>query len=214
MDKQEWFSLPYVTGNFGNVGIEKVGDDYELVPQNIPCRTVWVGTAWPYIAELLSQVELAHGRVLCTGLGLGLVPLLIAEADNVDHVWVVENDPDVISAFFVQGFDLSKITILECDADEVQGVFDFIALDHYNGFPNGMHGFVKMTQSFKARFPSSDVIAYLWPTLHTYTKLCHPQAGVRRYACQNFQTLRLLGTQIQRKMQLMQSQSYQGDLKE
>jgi hypothetical protein len=133
-----WFHLPYTTGTVDGVSIRKFNGGYGLFAAAAGATgkwpdDLWMCTDWQAVAELLSQVELATGRVLVTGLGLGLVALLVANKPEVTSVTVVENNDSVIKLFLMQGFDLTKINIVQQDVlSYTDDTFDSILLDHYN----------------------------------------------------------------------------------
>jgi hypothetical protein len=61
------------------------------------------------------------------------VALLVANKSTVVSVTVVENNPNVIELFLMQGFDLTKINIVKQDIlTYTDSTFDSILLDHYN----------------------------------------------------------------------------------
>lgn len=65
-------------------------------------------------------IEAAHGKVVTFGLGLGYYAFMTARKSNVEHVTVVECNPDVIELFrtylLPQFPDRDKITVVEADA--------------------------------------------------------------------------------------------------
>jgi hypothetical protein len=134
----DWFHLPYCIAEINGVSIRKFNGGYGLFAAAAGATgkwpdDVWMCTGWQAIADLLSQIELATGRVLVTGLGLGLVALLVANKSTVVSVTVVENNPNVIELFLMQGFDLTKINIVKQDIlTYTDSTFDSILLDHYN----------------------------------------------------------------------------------
>lgn len=134
-DPPDWFNLPFTPCESNGVSIGHHKGGFALHGPDSVHIGIWMGTSWACIAELLSQVDAARGRVLCTGLGLGLVPMLAAMKDDVDSVTVIENDPDVIALFDRQGFVVPKLSIVLGDADtHADGPYDAVLLDHYNGY--------------------------------------------------------------------------------
>lgn len=83
------------------------------------------------IAEMLSTVD-PIGRVLVGGLGLGIVASLVVQRPFVDHVTVIENDPDVIRLCARNGY-----TVIETDIHEylktTSDRFDCYMLDTWQG---------------------------------------------------------------------------------
>lgn len=134
-DPPNWFNLPFAPCESNGVRIGPHKGGFALRGPDADSIGIWMATSWNCVAELLSQVDAARGRVLCTGLGLGLVPMLAAMKDDVESVTVLENDPDVIALFERQGFVVPKMNVLLADADtHVGGPYDAVLLDHYNGY--------------------------------------------------------------------------------
>ena len=140
--KEDWFYLPVKTGQWGTVSVEHehnvVGLPYGKNPTFLRCgEDYWISNDHTYInglGGLRSQYRNAQGRVLIGGLGMGLITLVVASKVEVSHVIVVESNPDVIDAFRANGWDESKITIIN---DQIQNYtdtqgFDWILLDHLN----------------------------------------------------------------------------------
>lgn len=87
--------------------------------------------------EFELENSLAYGTCVTTGLGLGLVQLQMMKNPKVDHVIVYEKSQDVIDIFrsFIAqtDIDISKLTILQQDADSVENItVDCIFLDHFS----------------------------------------------------------------------------------
>lgn len=134
-DPDGWFNLPYIEATSNLASIVPYYKGHALCGPDWESSGIWMATSWAAVAELLSQVDAARGRVLCTGLGLGLVPMLAALKESVDSVTVVENDLDVVALFEMQGFVIPKMTIVFGDADtHTDGPYDTVLLDHYNGY--------------------------------------------------------------------------------
>jgi hypothetical protein len=82
------------------------------------------------IAEMLSTVD-PLGQVLVGGLGLGIVASLVAQRSFVDHVTVIEKDPDVIRLCARPGY-----TVIEADIQDylkTSDRFDYYLLDTWQG---------------------------------------------------------------------------------
>ena len=76
-----------------------------------------------------------EGRVLCTGLGLGVCVAYAALNPNIAHVDVIENDPRIISIIkpmLEKAFPEFSFRIIQADADtfDAHG-YDCAFLDHY-----------------------------------------------------------------------------------
>lgn len=74
-------------------------------------------------AEVFSQADERGGRWLINGLGLGMVTQALLSLDNVEHVDVVEIDPDVIALVapaFQEEVEAGRLTIHCADAYTVE----------------------------------------------------------------------------------------------
>lgn len=134
-DPDNWYHLPYIKATTDTCRIDSYNDGYALFSLSTTWSdNVWFCTGWKTIVDLLSQYDYAAGRVLCTGLGLGIIPLLIQTKQEVNQIVVVEKDPNVIELFKLQKFKTDKITIVQSDALEYKDEtpFDVILPDHYN----------------------------------------------------------------------------------
>ncbi len=82
--------------------------------------------------QVYSHYKLAHGHVICTGLGFGAREQWIAKKKNVTKVTVLEKSQAVIDFHEEIGTKWSeKIEIIHCDANEYRGQCDFLSIDHY-----------------------------------------------------------------------------------
>jgi len=79
-----------------------------------------------------SHYYLAHGHVICTGLGFGIREQWIASKPEVTKVTVLEKFKEVIDYHKDIGTKWSdKIEIINCDANDYKGSCDFLSIDHY-----------------------------------------------------------------------------------
>lgn len=83
--------------------------------------------------ELYSSYDLAYGDVVLSGLGLGLLPLWVANKPNVTSVTVYEKNSDVIELFKLNNPQIQNLTIINQDITEVvsSNRFDCLLLDHF-----------------------------------------------------------------------------------
>lgn len=93
---------------------------------------IWMSSCKETIVELESQYEMAFGSVLIGGLGMGVIALLVAQKESVHSVTVFEIDQKVIDLFLSQGFNLSKIQIINQSIYDASGRYDVALFDHYN----------------------------------------------------------------------------------
>lgn len=77
---------------------------------------LWMSDTPSEVLDHLSFINIAHGRVLITGLGLGVALENVLKKDCVTEVTVIERDPSVIE-FIGPYFEAdSRVTILHDDA--------------------------------------------------------------------------------------------------
>jgi hypothetical protein len=80
--------------------------------------TLWMSDTPDEIAdhrEAMSIIKLLGGRILIMGLGLGMIVKHALACENVEHVDVVEIDPDVI-ALVGPHYECDRLTIHQADA--------------------------------------------------------------------------------------------------
>jgi hypothetical protein len=176
-----WFHLPFITGSSGTCSIEEYQGGYALISKKTNwIDNVWFCTSWPSIADLLSQYEYATGRVLCTGLGLGILPLLVQSKAEVSEVVVLENDPAVLELFYMQKFSIPKLKIIECDAESYTDSesFSTILPDHYNELPKDeLTSLMRSVNVIRHNTYSPDaiVLPFRWTEFSLYT--CSHRTG-------------------------------------
>jgi hypothetical protein len=85
------------------------------------------------VKELFSSYDLAHGEVIISGLGFGILALWLCNKPEVSHVTVLEVSKDVIDVFKASNAVPHNMTILECDASKFVSSkkYDCLFLDHY-----------------------------------------------------------------------------------
>jgi hypothetical protein len=96
----------------------------------------WMGTDKNFIHPkdtLYSQYDLAHGNVLLTGLGFGILAVALAQKENVSSVTVLELNSDVTKAFLENNSQNDKIKIIQGDATSYTTdlKYDCLLPDHY-----------------------------------------------------------------------------------
>jgi hypothetical protein len=169
-----WFHLPFITGSSGSCRIEEYQDGYALISKKTNwIDNVWFCTSWPAVADLLSQYEYATGRVLCTGLGLGILPLLVQSKAEVSEVVVLENDPAVLELFYMQKFSIPKLKIIKCDAESYTDSepFSVILPDHYNELPKDeLRSLMRSVNIIRHNTSSPDaiVLPFRWTEFSLY----------------------------------------------
>jgi hypothetical protein len=121
------------------------------------------------------ELNLACGKVVTTGLGLGLRETYLSSKANVKEIIVFEKNLDVIKMFnfFARksNFDTSKITIINDDAKNALNVdCDWLLLDHYEPVHQVFWEIID-----DVRYISKNCIAkqiFFWPFLYIYCYYC------------------------------------------
>lgn len=107
-------------------------DDYLLLNNGMQWMT-FHRPSLKQVKEMYSQYDMAHGRVLLTGFGFGLLASWIASKPEVKSVTVVELYKDVVDVFLLNNKLSDKIEIVFCDASKyiTNEHYDCVFLDHY-----------------------------------------------------------------------------------
>lgn len=99
----------------------------------------WMGydsiNQWQLYDQIV-EMEHARGRVVTTGLGIGLLQTYLVQKPEVDEVVVYESSQGVINIFNLlkskSDIDFSKLKIVNRDANSMKDeVCDCLFLDHY-----------------------------------------------------------------------------------
>lgn len=129
----------------------------------------WMDNSHTYesgIGGLLSQFDNAQGKVLIGGLGLGLLLLLLLTKKNVDHITVVELNPNTIANFHYQGYvyDKTKVSFVIGDIEKYksQEKYDWCLLDHYNYETNVFYLMSKSIEKINSNIFCSNFDFFLW----------------------------------------------------
>lgn len=119
--------------SIGNVDIVYMGDSYVLYNNMKQWMVLDTSATHNSVKELYSSYDQAHGDVLVTGLGFGLVALWLCNKPEVKSVTVLEISEEVIALFKSANEVPDKLTILNTDAltFETDDYYDCILLDHY-----------------------------------------------------------------------------------
>lgn len=128
---------------------------------------VWMSVVVSEIESMQKDIDLAHGKVITYGLGLGYYAFMVAAKENVESVTIIEKNPDVISLFkdkiLIQFPHKDKIHIIEADALEFvkqqkDGEYDIAFSDFWGGYYDGVSLYMQF-MPLTARFHK---------TIHTY----------------------------------------------
>ncbi len=113
------------------------GDDqFSLWNNNI--RYMWENiNTKESLKELQSQIDIAKGHVICTGLGFLLREEKLLEKEEVDCVTVLEKNHDVIDIQDkLNPKIMNKLNIVHADANVYKGECDTLLIDHFQDDEN------------------------------------------------------------------------------
>ncbi len=120
----------------------------------------WMAIKPNEIETMRRPIEMAHGRVLAYGLGLGYFAYMAACKPAVEQVTVVERDPEVISLFkteiLPQFAEKEKIQVVQADAFAFAGSrqadgFDYVFCDLWHDASDGLPLYIQMRKIEEAR---------------------------------------------------------------
>jgi hypothetical protein len=110
---------------------------------------IWMSDAPLEQESTLPAVPLAKGEVLICGLGIGLLPTLIKDKEEVTHIDIVEINSDIIRLIFNQ-IKTPKMTIIQADAwrylAETDKKYDFIHIDIWGSITAPLQEIEKATE--------------------------------------------------------------------
>ena len=142
-------------------------------------KTPWMSVCPSEINSMKEPIEVAHGRVLVLGLGLGYYPFMISEKLSVDEITIVERNPRIIDLFksyiLPQFPDKDKIRVIEDDAIRYieavpSGAYDFCFADIWEGVVDGAEPYQRI-KSQEARLPSTEFAYWIEPQIQAYLSL-------------------------------------------
>jgi hypothetical protein len=81
-------------------------------------NAIWMSDTPGEIRDHIGFCQDAHGRVLITGLGLGMAIAVLLRKPNVTHVTVIEKSEDVIRLVAEHLPEQSKLNVIHADAFE------------------------------------------------------------------------------------------------
>lgn len=116
----------------------------------------WMSVTPNEIETMEKSIELAKGRVLVLGLGIGYYPFMVSLKENVKEIVIVEKDSTIIELFnkylFPQFDHKGKIKIVNDDAFNYlskANEFDCVFSDLWHDPFDGIELFLKIKQSEK-----------------------------------------------------------------
>ncbi len=150
--------------------VERLPDGTEIVPLGYFCEpfpflaVLEGGNEWMTLTPVdmdtsKEAIQMAHGRVITFGLGLGYFAYHASEKAEVDEVVIVEKSPDVIRLFsdvLLPRFPhKEKIRIIEGDAfrfaeeEMPKTKFDFAFVDTWRDVSDGLPMYLRMKKAEK-----------------------------------------------------------------
>lgn len=129
---------------FNGVMIPAIGTtDYKCLFPNIKeDGSTWMSITPNEIYTMKKPIEDAAGKVLTLGCGMGYFAYMAALKDTVEHVTIIEKQPEVIelfNTFILPQFSCKdKITVIQADAFDymkalADGEYDFCFVDIWKG---------------------------------------------------------------------------------
>ena len=117
--------------------------DYKFTyPQIVEGGSTWMSVTPNEIYTMQRPIAEAKGNVLTLGCGMGYYAYMVSEKDDVDHVTIIEKEPDVIELFntyiLPQFAHKDKVMVIQADAFDYMekledGVFDYCFADIWIG---------------------------------------------------------------------------------
>lgn len=134
------------------------------LPALIEGDTVWMS---PAVSEIMSMdvgIQKGHGKCMTMGLGIGVLPYLWLQKDEVESVTIVEFNKDVIDLFtrYIQPqFNTTKkIEVIHGNAidyynEEFLNQFDYVYVDFWESNEDGLEAYTKLMEK-KVNLPHID----------------------------------------------------------
>lgn len=116
---------------------------------------VWMSPAISEIESMKDGIEKGHGKCMTMGLGIGVLPYLWLQKDEVDSVTIVEFNKDVIDLFekYIRPqFNTSKeLEIIHGNAfdyfnEEFLNKFDYVYVDFWESTEDGLGFYTKLME--------------------------------------------------------------------
>lgn len=125
---------------------------------------VWMSPAISEIESMRDGIEKGHGKCMTMGLGIGVLPYLWLQKDEVESVTVVEFNQDVIDLFekYIrpQFKSHKKLDIIHGDAfeyynEEFLNKFDYVYVDFWESSGDGLEFYTRLMKK-KINLPHID----------------------------------------------------------
>ena len=113
--------------------------------------------------EFYTHVSLAHGKCICTGLGLGIREKSLLAKPEVTEVLVIEKNEAIINYHKKVNPDLmDKITVVHGDANTYVGECDTLLIDHFEEETSLNHPYIFCTVKEISKNIKHDTL-WFWP---------------------------------------------------
>jgi len=148
---------------FHNHPIGYFEEDVHL-PALIEGEKVWMSPAVSEITSMDVGIQKGHGNCMTMGLGIGVLPYLWLQKDEVESVTIVEFNKDVIDLFtkYIQPqfHTNKKIEVIHGNAidyytEEFLNQFDYVYVDFWESNEDGLHAYTKLMEK-KISLPHID----------------------------------------------------------
>lgn len=124
---------------------------------------IWMSATPHEINTMREPVEMAKGKVLVLGLGLGYFPFMVLKKEGIESVTVIENNPEIVSLFkelLLPFFpNKEKLRIIEGDAFEhfeSSSQYDFVFADLWHQPREGLDMYLRL----KSKEQKGPIYAY------------------------------------------------------
>ncbi len=134
----------------------------------------WMTVTPNEIETMRKPIAESHGQVLTLGLGLGYYAFHASEKEEVEHVTVVERDPEVISLFhnyiLPQFPHKEKITVVEADAFDFlekqlpSMQVDYLFSDLWHDASDGLDLYLQI-KKYEKKYPKTQFSYWIEPSL-------------------------------------------------
>lgn len=122
-------------------------------------NNIWMSLNPNEIETMKPFIKKAKGNVLVLGLGMGYVPFLMADKQEVKTITIIEKDPEIIGLFnsliWPSFTNKNKIKIIQDDAinyvnkKENKGRYDYIFADLWHSPEDGLPLFISLKKANK-----------------------------------------------------------------
>lgn len=130
-------------------------------------------------------IKNAHGHVLIAGLGLGMIILPLLEKQEVEHITVIEKNPDVIKLVYPH-IECDKLTVINADIFEWKpdksSKFDCIYFDIWTFISlENIDEIKKLHYKFKNKLDRDN--DYCWMDSWKYDELKYRRKQYQKNSC-------------------------------